>query len=151
MHVMKVVLLKDVTGVGQKGTVQDVSDGYALNKLIPQKAAVIATAASLSALKKETAERQAKQAATEKLWEEQARLLKDGKVTIRVEANEKGHLYQQLAHSAIAERVKKELGVALAEDAIIAKEPIRSLGRAEVAVQLGKRRVPLVVFVENRN
>jgi len=148
---MKVVLLKDVSGVGQKGTVQNVSDGYALNKLIPQKLAVIATDDSLRALKRETAERQAKHDAEEKLWEEQARLLKDGKVTIRVEANDKGHLYQQLGHGVIAERIKKELGVALSEEAIQTKESIRSLGRAEVTVQLGKRRVPLVVFVENRN
>ena len=147
---MKVVLLKDVTGVGQKGTVQEVSDGYALNKLIPQKMAIIATTESLTALKKQEKERAAVLEQTEKLWEEQSRLLKDGKVTIRIEANEKGHLYKQLPVETIVDRVKKELGVALKEEAIVIKEPIRSLGRSEVQIQIGKRRVPLVVFVENK-
>ena len=147
---MKVVLLKDVTGVGQKGTIQNVADGYALNRLIPQKLAIVATQESLAALKKQTAAREAEMAATEKLWDEQARLLKDGKVTIRAEASEKGHLYSQLGTSVIAERIKKELGVPVSESAIVLREPIRSLGRAEIQIQLGKRKVPLVVFVESK-
>ncbi len=148
---MKIVLLKDVSGVGQKGTIQNVSDGYALNRLIPQKLAIIATQESVQALQKEVKVREAQASATEKLWAEQARLLKDGKVTIRADANDKGHLYQQLPTSEISDRIKKELGVELAASAIHIKEPIRSLGRAEVAIQVGKRKIPLVVFVENRN
>ena len=33
---MKVVLLKDLKGKGKKGDVINISDGYALNFLIPQ-------------------------------------------------------------------------------------------------------------------
>ena len=34
---MKVVLLQDVKGQGKKGTVVEVSDGYARNFLLPKK------------------------------------------------------------------------------------------------------------------
>jgi hypothetical protein len=40
---MKVLFKKDVGGVGQRGTIKDVSDGYALNFLIPQGLAEQAT------------------------------------------------------------------------------------------------------------
>ncbi len=43
---MKVILLKDVKGVGRKFEEQEVSDGYAINFLIPQKLAVTLTGQS---------------------------------------------------------------------------------------------------------
>jgi len=40
---MKVILLKDIKGVGKRFEEKNISDGYAANKLIPQKLAVPAT------------------------------------------------------------------------------------------------------------
>ena len=45
---MKVVLLKDIPGVGRKNEVKNVSDGYALNMLIPKKLVVPGTPASIA-------------------------------------------------------------------------------------------------------
>ena len=41
---MKVILLDDVTTVGRRGEVRDVSDGYARNFLLPKRLAMPATA-----------------------------------------------------------------------------------------------------------
>ena len=49
---MKIVLLKDVAGVGQKNDVQSVSDGYALNFLIPKKLAVAGTPKAIAHAKR---------------------------------------------------------------------------------------------------
>ena len=40
---MKVILSQDVAGVGRKGEIKNVSDGYAGNFLLPKKLAQIAT------------------------------------------------------------------------------------------------------------
>ena len=53
---MKVIFLKDVGGVGQKGSVKDVADGYAMNFLIAQGLAVQATNDMLAAHAKRQAE-----------------------------------------------------------------------------------------------
>ena len=45
---MKVVLLKDIKGKGKKGDVVDISDGYALNYLIPQGLAKPGTSSNLN-------------------------------------------------------------------------------------------------------
>ena len=47
---MKVILLDDVTKVGRRGEVRDVSDGYARNFLIPKRLALSATAGNLKNL-----------------------------------------------------------------------------------------------------
>jgi len=39
---MKIILRKDVAGVGQKGDIVDVSDGYARNYLMPRGEALLA-------------------------------------------------------------------------------------------------------------
>ena len=44
---MKVILLSDVKKVGKKGQVVEVSDGYGMNFLIPNKLAVKVTKTSI--------------------------------------------------------------------------------------------------------
>jgi len=47
---MRVILLDDVSKVGRRGEVRDVSDGYARNYLIPKKLALSATTGNLKNL-----------------------------------------------------------------------------------------------------
>ena len=42
---MQVILLQDVKGIGKKGELKEVKDGFARNFLIPQKRAEAATSA----------------------------------------------------------------------------------------------------------
>ena len=45
---MKVMLLKDVPGVGHKNEIKCVSDGHAFNMLIPRKLAVASTTSTIA-------------------------------------------------------------------------------------------------------
>ncbi|KKT13974.1 MAG: 50S ribosomal protein L9 [Parcubacteria group bacterium GW2011_GWF2_44_8b] len=48
---MKIILLKDIKGVGKKFEEKEVSDGYAANFLIPSKLAVSLAGSSASAIR----------------------------------------------------------------------------------------------------
>ncbi len=148
---MKVILLRDVPGVGQKGSVKNVADGYAMNFLIPKRLAEAASIEKVAELEKRQSEVQAARKLQEAEWTEQAKRLRGASVTLRTESNEKGQLYSQVHQSSIAARVAKELGVTIPAEAFILAAPIKSLGRADIEIRLGEKRVPFTVFVERES
>jgi large subunit ribosomal protein L9 len=52
---MKVILNQDVKGIGKKGEIKEVSDGYARNFLLPKKLASEANAANIDTAKQKIA------------------------------------------------------------------------------------------------
>jgi len=144
---MKVIFLKDVARVGQRGQAKEVNDGYALNFLIPQGLAEQATVAKLAAWD-ERQKVEAKQVAErEAEWAQMLAKLKGAKVTVRAKGNEKGHLFTKLPVSSIAEMIKKEHGIDLPKDAIIVKTQIKDFGESPAEVRLGHKSVVIVVEV----
>lgn len=73
---MKIILLKDVKGVGRRFEEKNLSDGYAANFLLPQKLAVVADKVGLAQVKqiKEASEATKHKEAT-RLQEKEAKRL----------------------------------------------------------------------------
>ena len=63
---MKVILLQDVKGVGKKFEEKEVSDGYAMNFLIPHKLALMADKAGIAKVEQLKKQSEAKKAEEEK-------------------------------------------------------------------------------------
>ena len=139
---MKVVLLKDVRDMGRAHTTIEVSDGHALNFLIPQKLAIPATQSA----QKEAAVR-VKQVIDRKeldvkLVEERLAALATEPVVIYKKANEQGHLYDGVDAKEIAEAAK------LPEEVIRIEKPFKELGTFEVPVSFGENFGKFEVKVE---
>lgn len=144
---MKVIMLKDVGGVGRHGTIQDVADGYASNYLIPRGLAVEAT-------KQKTAEFEKRQQVDAATAEENQRKagelikkLKDANVIVAARANDQGHLYNQLQTHLIVEAIRHEKGFAIPESAIEIEHPIRELGDFPVHVKLNGMQATMTLTV----
>ena len=108
---MKVILLKDVRGVGQHGDIKTVADGYATNMLFPQKLAEPATEEKMKRLE---AQKQAREDAIKKEEEQldnKLAQLRGKKVVLQSRATEKGGLFKTIAAKDIAAR---DFGRALA-------------------------------------
>ncbi len=99
---MKVVLLKDVKNTGRAGSVIEVSDGHAVNLLIPRKLAVLATPAALKKAESAAANEGARRELDKKLIEERIAALAEGRTVIKKKANEQGHLYDAVDAKDIA-------------------------------------------------
>ena len=130
------ILLKDVEGIGERGTVIDVSKGYLRNYLIPRKLAQPATKGAIQAAqRKSQAETRAKeQAATRS--QEYADLLNRTVLTISQQAGEDGRLFGSVTTQDIAEAIKEARGIDVDRRRVHLDEPIRHVGTYMVVVEV---------------
>ena len=133
---MKVLLRADVPGVGHRGDIVDVADGYARNYLVPRGDALKATdgvAAQAEAMKRARDLRDAK---NRQGAEELARRLAPTVVHISAKAGAEGRLFGSVTAADLVEAVAAQSGVDLDRRRVELPEPIRSLGIHEIAVKL---------------
>jgi large subunit ribosomal protein L9 len=139
---MKVVLLKDVKNLGRAGSVQDVSDGHALNLLIPRKLAVLATPSAMKKAEAHAANETAKRELDAKLVADRLTALAEGRTVIAKKANDQGHLYDAVDAKDIAEATQ------LPVDAIDLERPIKEVGEHQVPVAFGTNFGTVTIAVE---
>ena len=131
------ILLKDVEGVGERGTVIDVSKGYLRNYLIPRKLAQPATKGAIQAAqRKAEAETRAKEQAVTRS-QEHADLLNRTVLTISQQAGDDGRLFGSVTTQDIAEAIQEARGISVDRRKIHLEEPIRTVGTRMVTVEVG--------------
>ncbi len=133
---MNVVLRADVDGVGKKGDMLQVADGFARNYLIPKGRAIQATPgvqAQAAAMRRSAAAREARQ---REEAERVARTLVPMVIRIPAKAGAEGRLFGSVSPADIAEAVSNQSDAVLDKRSLQIEEPIRSLGAHEVGVKL---------------
>lgn len=131
---MKVILIKDVKGMGRAHDEVTTSDGYALNYLIPKKFAISATPVArqeAESRRKQVVDRSVIDAA---LLTQNIASLADARITIKMKANEKGHLYDAVGESDISKAAKEQAHIDLPEEVIKLEKPIKELGTFDIPV-----------------
>ncbi|HKD00668.1 MAG TPA: 50S ribosomal protein L9 [Methylomirabilota bacterium] len=132
---MKVILLDDVTKVGRRGEVRDVSDGYARNFLIPKKLALSASAGNLKNLEHIKRQQDAKadriKADAEALRAKIEALVYEE----RRQASEEGKLFGSVTSQDVADFLGTR-GVPIERKRITLDEPIKALGEHLVSMRL---------------
>lgn len=132
---MKLILTQDVPGLGGKGDVVDVANGYGRNYLVPRKMAMAATAGALREAEhvreqREEERRKAKQAA-----EQMATTLVGTRVVLAARSADEGKLFGSIGVKDIAAAIMKFTGVDVAHSYIDLRSPIKEIGLHEVRVK----------------
>jgi len=131
---MKVVLLKDIPGLGKIGDIKNVSDGYGRNFLLRKKLADILNPSTEKRLKSER-EKQEKIAAELK---ESSELIKKKienlNLVFEVKVGESGRAYGSVTPLKILSELKKQ-GINLGKEQIPSK-PIKTLGNSKITIKL---------------
>ncbi len=124
---MKVILLKDVKGLGKAREIKEVSDGYARNCLIKQGLAEEATAVKVNSLNiKKGAEEYHRQEEIKALKEE-AKNLNGKEITLKIKCGENGKIFGSVTTKEIADAIN-ELGFKVDKKKILLKDSIKNLG-----------------------
>ena len=133
---MKVILLKDIKGVGKKGQLLNASDGHARNFLLPQKLAVEATKANLNEWearkKSEAGKAQRELEAAQNLAQEIA----EKTVVIPVKTGDNGKLFGSVTNKEIAAALTEQTGLSVDRKKIIVADPIKTIGDINIDIKL---------------
>jgi len=132
---MKVILLDDVSKVGRRGEVRDVSDGYARNFLIPKKLALSATAGNLKNLDHIKKQQEAKADRIKGDADATRRRIEVLTYEEHRQASEEGKLFGSVTAQDIADFLAAQ-GLKVERRRITLDEPIKALGETTVAVRL---------------
>lgn len=144
---MRVIFLKDVRGVGQKGKVVDVNDGYAANFLLPQKLAEVATEARLAAIAAEEAKKKAAADAEEAALDKKVDTLRGAKLVVKVKAAPSGGLFKKVTDVDVAKAIRAQMSLEMPTSAIVLDEPLRSVGEHQVGLKSKNKKAELTVVI----
>lgn len=145
---MEVLLLVDIAGVGKRNDIIVVRDGYALNRLLPGRLALVATPTVRQRYAEEIRRRAAEREAEEKSRKDLAGALEGKVVSLEKKATQTGKLYAAIAMKEVSDELKKQHQLDVPEHALSTAEPIKALGTFPVSVRLGVVRTKLNVEVK---
>lgn len=132
---IELLLVQAVEHLGKQGEVVEVKRGYAVNYLLPQGLATIATDHHKRMVEKHRAKLEeiakARLAGLRSLLAE----LERTSVTIEANANDEGHLYGSVGATEISRSLKQQ-DLAVAVDHIILQGPLKEVGLYTVKVKL---------------
>lgn len=145
---MKIILLKDVSKLGKKYDIKSVSDGYAINLLIPEGAAIAATPDAQKRVESLKVKAEGERKVQEELLVKNIDGLKDVAITISGKANDKGHLFAGLHKEAIVEEIKKQTRLDIDPSFIILEHPLKEVGEHTVEIVAAGKSVKLKVIIQ---
>ena len=129
--------MKDVARLGQRGSIIEVADGFALNVLIPKGQAIMGTPAELAKWKqKETSKNLKKELATN-TFAQLINKIQNDKIIIEGRKHEKGNLFAQIKETDIADAIYKTTNFSVDPKQIIIKNSIKTIGKHEVTIKQG--------------
>ncbi len=145
---MKIILLKDVAKLGRKYDTKTVSDGHAINLLIPQGVAIAATKDAIKRIESLRAASEGDRKIQEELMVKNIEGLKDATITISSKANEKGHLFAGLHKEVIAEEIMKQTRLQVDPAFIQLEHPLKTIGEHSIEVKGGGKSGKVKVVIK---
>ncbi len=145
---MEVLLLQDVPKIGQKNDLLMVGDGYALNFLLPQQKAIVATPTVRRRYAEEIRRRAEQKELEKKLETGAAKALAGLKLKFERKVTKAGKLYAAITEKHIVDALKKEHKIEINEEMVLISEPIKSVGDFDVKLKIGPQEQDLTVVVK---
>jgi large subunit ribosomal protein L9 len=144
---MKLLLHADVDGLGKRGDLIEVADGYGRNYLVPKGLALPATdgiEAQADSMRRARDQRETRDRAAS---DEIAKALVGKPITVSHQAGENGRLFGSVTAHEVADAVQAQTGIELDRRNLHLDDPIRTIGTHQVTAKL-KANVQFPITVE---
>jgi large subunit ribosomal protein L9 len=134
---IELLLIQSVDHLGKQGDVVAVRRGFAMNYLLPQGLATVATEHHKRMVDKHKARLQAIQNQRLAGLRQVAEQLAKQSITIEANANDEGHLYGSVGAIEIVKALKQH-DITITPDQVRLKGPLKELGLYTVLIHLGQ-------------
>lgn len=135
---MEIILKQDIDGLGYKGDIVTVKDGYARNYLIPNEQAIIATISAKKIHEENKRQRAHKEEKVKNEAEEIASKLADVKIKIGAKTSSSGKIFGSVNTIQIAEALKKEGFDIDRKHISIEGDQVKEVGKYKAMIKLHK-------------
>lgn len=146
---MKVILIKEVPSLGHLGEIKEVSNGYAVNYLIPNGLADSVTKHKIFVIQAQKRKKDKLKVETLKNKTKIAEKINGFVLEMRSKADQKGSLYAAIRPETISQELIK-LGYDISPKEVRLEKPIKKTGNKDVdLVLLGKKvKIKLIIKEE---
>ena len=136
---MQIILIQDVKNLGYKNDIVNVKPGYALNYLIPQGMAILATESARKVLAENMRQQAYKQEKIKKEAQDIATLLEGLTLRIPAKAAATGKIFGSVNNVQIANAIKEAKGIEIDRKQImIDDDTIKEVGNYTAKIRLHK-------------
>src|SRR3954447_7226031 len=132
---MKVILRSDLPGLGHRGDICEVKEGYARNYLLPRGKAMVASDGAVSQAGTMRRARDVRDAQDREAAQGVASSLVARTIKIQAKSGSEGRLYGSVTTADIAEAVAEQTGITIDRKQLVG-DPIKSLGTHSVSAKL---------------
>lgn len=141
---MKIILLRDVEGLGKAGDLKEVANGYARNYLLPRHMAAGATPSLLANRDQRIAAEKRRLEKAAEANRQLAERLGEITLTFKARVGRQGRLYGSITSQDIAAALRDAYNIAVDRRTIVLAEPIRAAGTFSVPVRVASQLEPKV-------
>jgi len=135
---VEIILLADVPGLGLKGTLHTVADGYARNYLLPKRLAEFGTPGKVAEFRRREEERKARESRLAAQAEEFTALLNRTVLTLAAKSGDGEHLFGSITNADISSAIWDARRVRVDKKNVRLEEPIKTLGTFMVDVEVAE-------------
>lgn len=133
---MKVLLRRDIKGVGRRGDVVEVKKGYARNYLIPSGSGLEATDTMETQAASMRRSRDLRDAQSRAAAETQKGVIEAATIVISARAGNNGRLFGSVTEADVVNAIRTATNISLERSQIVMDEHIKVLGAAAVSAEL---------------
>jgi large subunit ribosomal protein L9 len=147
---MKIILLQHVKGIGQKGDITEVSDGYAQNALIPKGLAKAATITALNKIKQVASIQKLKKEQEKERTIKILETLNGKNIIIKEKLNEKGSLYHALGLKEIIKSIHEQIKLKVSHDLFKEKYAFKEAGEYTLELKAYNTQSQIFLVITNK-
>ena len=145
---MELILRSDVSGLGHRGDIVEVADGYGRNYLMPKGLAMKVTAGAREQAVSMAKSRAVQDAAEREAAEGVATQLAGRTITIAMRAGDEGKLFGSVTAGDVVDAVAAQASIEIDRHDLVLDTAIKEVGTHEVVVRPHPEvQIPLIVEV----